>query len=169
MERNPSSPQFDFHTPGGQSLSVAILEIRLRSRLTWEQLSNLFNVSRRTIQHWANGRPLSSQNEKYVLHELKVIRHLDIGIQRDTRSRLLSMDHGESIFNLLASRKFEDVYRLVVGTASDVGSRNRISLSSDEWTRRRPPRPELLLSAQQDRPEISPNKARTIRPMRRNW
>ena len=168
IEQTPSSQLIDCHSLIGQSSGEAILEIRLRSGLTWEQLSTLFNVLRRTIQHWANGGPLSSQHEKNVLNTLEVIRHLDNGIQADTRSRLLSMDDGESIFNLLAKRKYADVNRLVLGTTSDSASRNRVSLSRDEWNCRRPPRPELLLSALQDRPEISPNRARAVRPMRRS-
>ena len=168
MERTSSGPQVDFQAPYGQSSGEAVLEIRRRSGLTWEQLSELFNVSRRSIHYWANGKPLSSQHEKNVRNTLLAIRHVDNGNQRDTRNRLLSIDDGESIFDLLANQKYEDVYRLVVGTASDIASRNRISLSKDEWNRRRPPRPELLLDALQDRPKISPDKARAVRPVRRN-
>ena len=168
MDRTSSGPQVNLQAPRGQSSGEAILEIRRRSGLTWEQLSELFNVSRRSIHYWANGKPLSSQHEKNVRNTLLAIRHVDNGNQRDTRNRLLSIDDGESIFDLLANQKYEDVYRLVVGTASDMASRNRISLSKDEWNRRRPPRPELLLDALQDRPKISPNKARAVRPMRRS-
>lgn len=168
MERTSSGAQVDFQAPYGQSSGEAVLEIRRRSGLTWEQLSELFNVSRRSIHYWANGKPLSSQHEKNVRNTLLAIRHVDNGNQRDTRNRLLSIDDGESIFDLLANQKYEDVYRLVVGTESDIASRNRNSLSKDEWIRRRPPRPELLLDTLQDRPKISPNQARTVRPMRRN-
>ena len=167
MERTCSGPHVDFRAPLEQSSSEAILEIRRRSGLTWEQLSELFNVSRRSIHYWAKGRPLSSLHEKNMHHTLNAIRHLDNGNQVATRSRLLSMNYGESIFSLLANQKYEVVFRLVVGTASDIASQNRISLSSEEWSRRRPTRPELLIGALQDRPEISPNEARTVRPMRR--
>lgn len=167
MERTSSGPQVDFQAPYGQSSGDAVLEIRLRSGLTWEQLSELFNVSRRSIHYWANGKPLSSLHEVRVRNTLLAIRLLDNGSQRDTRNRILSMEDGESIFNLLAAQKFEDVYRLITGTVPEIASRNRISLSKDEWNRRRPIRPELLLGALQDRLEISPNQARTVRPMRR--
>lgn len=168
MEQTSSGPQVDFQALYGQSSGAAVLEIRRRSGLTWEQLSELFNVSRRSIHYWANGKPLSSQHEKNVRNTLLAIRHVDTGNQRDTRSRLLSIDDGESIFDLLANQKYKDVYRIIVGTASDIASRNRISLSKDEWNRRSPPRPEMLLDALQDRPKISPNKARAVRPKRRN-
>src|SRR6185503_7037508 len=36
----------------------AIMEIRRLSGMTWEQLANLFEVSRRTVHFWASGKAL---------------------------------------------------------------------------------------------------------------
>lgn len=168
MERTSSGPEVDVAAQLGQSSGEAVLEIRRRSGLTWEQLSELFNVSRRSIHYWANGRPLSTLHEKNIRYTLNAIRRLDTGNQRDTRSRLLSIDYGESIFNLLAKQRYEEVDRLVIGTVPTTTPRKGISLSKSELIRRHPPRPELLLDALHDRPKISPKKARTVKPMRRS-
>lgn len=167
-EGTSSGPHTIPPVPIGQSSSEAIMELRRRSGLTWEQLSELFSVSPRSVHYWANGRLPTSRHESDIRNTLDAIQRLDNGIQRDTRSRLLSTDYGESIFNLLVARKYEDVLRLATETTTAVAAHDQISISKDERERRRPTRPELLLGALQDRPKISPNKARTVRPMRRN-
>lgn len=59
------------------SLSSALAEIRKKSGLTWAQLANLFDVSRRTIHSWANGAAVRSTNAARVLEVLDRIDKLN--------------------------------------------------------------------------------------------
>lgn len=47
--------------------TVAIAEmlraIRRRTALTWDHLSSIFSVSRRSLHHWANGQTVTAENE----------------------------------------------------------------------------------------------------------
>ena len=151
-----------------QSTAEAILEIRRRSGLTWESLSDLFNVSRRTVHHWANGRAPSTRHEVDIRRTLDAVRHLDEGSQRATRDRLLDTFHGTSPFDMLASRRFAEVLLQSPGAGSIASGGRRAALSEDEWARRRPTPPVPLLESIQDRPDVSAAAARIVRPVRTN-
>ena len=154
--------------PARQSTAEAVLEIRRRSGLTWESLSDLFNVTHRTIHRWANGRAPSTRHEMDIRRTLDAVRHLDEGNQRATRDRLMTTYDGTSPFDMLADRRYAGVLQLKAGAASIVSSLHRTALSEDEWARRRPTRPDRLLDAIQDRPEIPAAEARIVRPARKN-
>ena len=55
---------------GGLSIDVvqapykAVMELRRRSGLTWDQLGQIFGVTRRTMHFWASGQPLATENER---------------------------------------------------------------------------------------------------------
>ncbi len=151
-----------------QSTGQAVMEIRRRTGFTWELLSELFNVSRRTIHHWANGRQPSSKRERGIRKTLEAVRHLDEGSQRSTHDRLLSTIDGTSPFDLLVDHRYSDVMQLAAGSASVTNPRIRTPLSEDERARRRPTRPELLLDAIQESPKLPAMNARVIRPARKS-
>ena len=138
----------------------AIFEIRFRSGLTWELLGDLFNVSRRSIHHWANGMIPSAQHERDIWQVLKAIRHLDEGSSSATRTRLLATNEGTSIFDLLSSRRYGEVLSQSAGAGPSVPKFNRID--SDEIEKRRPPPPVLLLGAIQERPDIPVKNVRAV-------
>ena len=154
--------------PARQSTAEAVLEIRRRSGLTWEPLSDLFNVSRRTVHRWANGRAPSTRHEIDIRRTLDAVRHLDEGNQRATRDRLMATYDGASPFDMLADRRYADVLQQKAGAASIVSSRQSTALSDDEWARRQPTRPYRLLDSIQDRPEIPAAAARIVRPRSRH-
>ena len=163
-----SGPANESCTPLRQSAAEAVLEIRRRSGLTWESLSDLFNVSRRTVHHWANGKAPSMRHEMDIRRTLDVVRHLYEGSQRATRDRLLATVDGASAFDMLADRRFADVLQQNAGAASIASGRRRAALSEDEWARRQPTRPDRLLESIQDRPDIPAAAARIVRTARRN-
>ena len=150
-----------------QSTGEVILEIRRRSGLTWESLSKLFNVSRRTIHHWANGKAPSASHEFDIRKVLEAIRHVDEGSQRATHDRLLTTAHGSSPFDLLANRRYDDVMRQATGAGSGTSVWQHTALTENERARRRPVDPVLLLDAIQDRPKTKARSARVVRPARR--
>ena len=167
VDRTTANPagSFDFLLGPAESTAEAIMEIRRRSGLTWQELGELFDVSRRSIHHWANGKSVSAGNDRAIRRMLAAIRHLDRGSQRDTRALLLSVDQatGVSPLDLLQAGQFDDA------TAPFLGDRtpepHRVPLSPAARDARRPPTATLLLGAEQDRPDI-PAKARTVRPKR---
>ena len=167
VERTAANPAgcFDFLLGPAESTAEAIMEIRRRSGLTWQELGELFDVSRRSIHHWANGKPVSAGNDRTIRRMLAAIRHLDRGSQRDTRAQLLSVDQvtGVSPLDLLQAGRFDDATARVPGDRTPEPHRVPLSLAARDG--RRPPAPTLLLQAEQDRPDI-PARARTVRPKR---
>ena len=167
VERTAADPvgRCDFLLGPTESTAEAIMEIRRRSGLTWQELGELFNVSRRSIHHWANGKPVSAGNDQTIRRMLAAIRHLDRGSQRDTRALLLSVDQatGVSPLDLLQDGRFDDATAHVPGDRTP--KPHRVPLSPAARDARRPPAPTLLLGAEQDRPDI-PARARTVRPRR---
>ena len=153
--------------PARQTTGEAVLEIRRRSGLTWELLSEIFNVSRRTVYQWASGKSPSAQHESAIRRTLDAIRHVDEGSRQATRDRLMMVTHGLSLFDLLAEGRFVDVLRQPEGAASMAADRHRTTLSEDELARYRPPPAVLLLDAIQDRPDIPVTRARIVHPMGR--
>jgi len=148
----------------GQTAAEALLELRRRSGLTWESMSSLFGVSRRTVHHWANGKAPSAQHEVQIRRTLDAVRHLDEGNRRATRDRLLTAADGLSPFDLLANRRYADVLRQSAGSAPAETGRRRAARSGEEWAKRRAPPPTLLLDAMQDRPALQVGKARIAHP-----
>ena len=153
------------HARAGTTTAEAILEIRRRSGLTWEELSELFEVSRRSVHHWANGKTVSAKHDREIRGVLAAIRHIDEGSQAATRGRLLTTHASEkSVFALLQARRFDEVMTQTGGAA--VPAPQRLPLSQQAQERRRPPAPALLLEAKQDRPNFPVSKARIARAAR---
>jgi DNA-binding transcriptional regulator YiaG len=133
-----------------QSSSAAILELRKRSGLTWDQIARLFGVARRSVHFWASGEALKPGNEERLNRMLAVIRHIDRGSAKATRTALMSQQEDGMIpFDLLAQAKYEDVKeRLGVGA----GHHRPIlpPLSAEPMADRNPLAPDVLVSALQD-------------------
>ena len=142
------------------------MEVRRRSGLTWEQLGELFDVSRRSVHHWANGKPLAAGRERTLRRMLATVRYLDRGSQADTRALLLAIDpsRGASAFDLLKDGRFDEA----MGRAEAIRrpQRQHVLLSRAAREARRPPAPALLVGAAQDRPQFPANArvARAVRP-----
>jgi len=94
----------------------AVSELRRISGLTWEQLGQLFAVSRRSVHFWASGKPLNAENETRLLQVLDIVRTADRGDAGSTRSALLDVHDGISAFDLLVEERFAEARaRLGVG------------------------------------------------------
>ena len=167
VERTAADPagRCNFLLEPAESTAEAIMEIRRRSGLTWQELGELFDVSRRSIHHWANGKSVSAGNDRTIRRMLAAIRHLDRGNQRDTRALLLSVDQttGVSPLDLLQAGRFDDAAAPFPGDWTP--EPHRVPLSPAARDARRPPPATRLLGAEQDRPDI-PAKARAVRPKR---
>lgn len=164
-ERTATGPTGQLlHLPS-ESTAQAVMEIRRLSGLTWEELGDLFNVSRRSIHHWASGKSVTAKHERLIHRMVAAIRHLDRGDQIATRALLLSVDRamGVPTLNLLRGGHFEEAMGRVEDSWAPETHRTPLSRAASDT--RRPPPPALLLEAEQERPAI-PAKARVARAKR---
>lgn len=147
-----------------ESTAAAILEIRRLSGLTWEELAELFDVSRRSVHHWASGKPVNAEHDQALRGVLAALRHLDRGDPGTTRALLLTSDRdGNSLLDLLKAGSYEEAVACVAPRMPV--ARPVRPLSAEASEARRVPAPTLLLQAEQDRPEL-PAKARVARAAR---
>ena len=167
VERTAADPagHFDFLLAPAESTAEAIMEIRRRLGLTWEELGDLFDVSRRSVHHWANGKPVTAGHNRMIRRMLAAARQLDQGAQASTRALLLTVDlaTGDCPVELLKNGRFDEAMARVTGVRAP--ERHSTPLSGPAQDARRPQAPVLLLGAEQDRPDI-PAKARAVRARR---
>jgi DNA-binding transcriptional regulator YiaG len=152
-------------TSAGVSISSAatsgagISELRRLSGLTWDQLSRLFNLSRRSLHFWASGKPMAPSNEEHLQRLLAVVRKIDRGSASTNRAMLLGVgEDGILPFDLLAAGNYDRVL-LLLGT----GEPRRSSpprLSDTARAARAPRPPEELVDALHDR--IHPTSGRLL-------
>lgn len=164
-ERTATGPIGQMDHMHAESTAEAIMEIRRRSGLTWEELGDLFEVSRRSVHHWANGKAVSARHDRMIRRMLAAVRYLDRGDRERTRALLLTVDEGigVSTFDLLRGGRFYEAIGRVEGVPAL--EPQRIPVSEAVWDARRPQAPALLLEAEQERPDV-PATARAARPKR---
>ena len=143
----------------------AVSELRRISGLTWEQLGQLFEVSRRSVHFWASGRPLNAENEWRLMSVLDVVSHADRGNARSTRRALLNPEGGLSPFDLLIAQRFDEA-RIALGRGSGRLAPVRTELSAAAKAARRPLPPGSLLGAKHDPVHLEPKGARVARTAR---
>jgi hypothetical protein len=164
FERTAAGPTGQVDIASAQTTADAVLQIRRLSGLTWEELSDLFDVSRRSVHHWASGKVVSAKHDQIIRQTLITIRRLDRGSAADTRALLLTPDpFGVSAMDLLKAGSFRDA--MARGEPRIISERRRLPLSQPAQDARRPPAPALLLGADQQRPTI-PARARIARTAR---
>ena len=145
---------------------AAIAELRRLSGFTWEQLSRLFKVSRRSLHFWASGKPMTPGNEEHLHRLLAVMRKVDRGSASANRAALLAVQPDGSIpFDLLAEGQYDRaVARVGPGRAPA-----RVvppPLSEEEKAARRPRLPDELAGALQDRVHADRGRLLAARPVR---
>jgi len=143
----------------------AVSELRRISGLTWEQLGQLFAVSRRSVHFWASGKSLNAENETRLLQVLDVVRTADRGDARSTRSALLDVHDGTSAFDLLVEGRFDEA-RARLGVGAGRPRPVLGELSAEAKAARAPLPPEELVEAQHDRVHRDPGRARAARTVR---
>ena len=165
VERTSSGPVGQIRQVPAESTAQAVLEIRRRSGLTWEELGDLFDVSRRSVHHWASGKPVSAGNDRMIRRILAAVRRLGSGGQADARAQLLTVDAvtGVSTFDSLKDGRFDEA--MMRPEVVQAPERRRIPLSRKARDARRPPAPVFLLEAEHGRPE-TPARARVARAVR---
>ena len=143
----------------------AVSELRRLSGLTWDQLGQLFNVTRRSVHFWASGKPLNATNEQRLLQVLAVVRWADRGDARSNRSALLEVRDGDSPFALLKVGELEAA-KAQLGPGP--GRRGVMfgELNSAAKTDRMPLPPEELIDAMHDSVQHDVGRGRAARTVR---
>lgn len=143
----------------------AISELRQISGLTWDQVGQLFGVSRRSVHHWASGKPLNSGNEARLMRVLDVVRHADRGSARETRAALLNTSDGTTPFDMLVAQRFDEV-RAALGRGRRRPGQALSSLSPEAKAARRPLPPDMLVEGMSERVGKDPGQARAAQTVR---
>jgi DNA-binding transcriptional regulator YiaG len=90
-----------------ESNSGRIYRLKRQSGLNWDEIAELFDVSRRSVHHWANGKPLVAKQEKRLIELNQFFDQVSEGDALAVRQRLLAHDGGQSSsFNLLINGNF---------------------------------------------------------------
>jgi DNA-binding XRE family transcriptional regulator len=85
-------------------------ELRKISGLTWEQLAQLFDVSRRSIHFWASGQQLLAKNEAKLNQILDTVQYISRGSASINRSLLMEIaSNGKSHLELLKTGEYDQV------------------------------------------------------------
>ena len=147
----------------------AISELRRIGGMTWVELGQLFGVSPQSIHSWASGGTLDAITEQHLLQVLDVMRGADRGDARSNRMALFAMADGETPFELLAFRKFEEA-RVILGPGPGRRCPELTELDDATKAERRSPPPEELIEALNDRVHQDLGRGRaacTVRNRRR--
>lgn len=148
-----------------EATRMALTQLRRISGLTWEQLGQLFGVSRRSVHFWASGKPLNAEHEAQLLQVLDIVRTADRGNSRETRTALFEVKQGISAFDLLLAKRFEEA-RAHLSAGITPQPRQLSELSAEAQAARLPLRPEELVGAMNDRVHQEPGRARAARTVR---
>lgn len=148
-----------------QPAGAAIGELRRLSGLTWDQLSRVFSVSRRSLHFWASGKPMAPSNEEHLQRVLAVVRHIDRGSASANRTALLGVSEGGSIpLDLLVGGEYERVLSLLGrGEAQRVASPK---LSAEARAARTPQPTDELVGALHDRVHPASGRLLATKPIK---
>lgn len=152
-------------TDDAETTRQAISELRRISGLTWEQLGELFDVSRRSVHFWASGKPLNAGNEQRLMQVLDVVRAADRGDARSTRAALFEVVAGTTAFALLTAGRFEEA-RTLLGAGAPRARPAIAELSAPVKAARKPLPPVELVDARHDRVHRDRGRARAARTAR---
>jgi len=150
-----------------ESTARAVNELHRLTGLTWQQLSDLFHVARRSLHFWASGKPLNSRNEARLRRVLAAVRMADRGAASLNRAMLLQDRDGLVPFDLLARGQYEAFLDLV-GTGPGRHELEPARRSEQARAARRPPPPDRLVGALQDRVHVEKGELLSSTPIRRS-
>lgn len=157
-----SGAVLDAARPDG-AFASAVLEVRRRSGLTWEQLATLFGVDRRSVHLWAAGRPLSAANAERLNRTLALVRRVDRGTPSATKTWLLSPGPDGNIpLDLLRDGRFTQV----VMPSPAVVLPRAAPISESARRARAPGAPGELVGARHERAHIDKGRLIAAAPVK---
>lgn len=134
-----------------------IAELRRLTGLTWEQLAQLLNVSRRSVHFWASGSRIASENRAHLQRVIETVRFIDRGSAAENRAALLAPTaDGTTLLDELGAANYEAV------VAALGRGRQRVASLAPHVSRadRLPRPPEEMVDASHERVHEEPGPAR---------
>jgi transcriptional regulator with XRE-family HTH domain len=144
------------------STAEAVLELRRLSGLTWEELAGVFDVSRRSVHHWASGNAMTAEHIQHLYIALHLVRRLTSGSSADVRGKLLAPSAtGETGLDLLRAVDSENADRTLAALAL-------LATPTAPLPHTESIEPSLIaaLSTLEDRPVQSVRTSRIVKPLR---
>ncbi len=142
--------------------SAGIAELRRLGGLTWEQVAELFGVSRRSVHFWASGKPMTVEHDQKLCRILDVLR--GAGRPADSmRAHLLASD--ERVLQLLANGDYSAA-SVALGAGTSYGAPRRTPLSPAAADARRPLAPEILAASEEAVLVAPEGRARAVQTSR---
>lgn len=148
-EHGPDGASADAAPSDEEPTSRDIVKLRRSSGLTWEQLAQLFGVSRRALHFWASGKPMSARNTEHLQRVVAVLQRVDRGSASANRATLLEPTQGVLPFDLLTRHDYEGALRLL-GASPTHARPPRPRPSAEALAARAPRRPAELVDALED-------------------
>ncbi len=137
--------------PARMQSEAAIAEIRRITGLTWGQIACVLDVTPRTLHLWASGGAMLRRNEERVHRLLGVLRRVDCGASDVNRRNLTRpLADGSLPVDLLRAGDFDRILA-EIGRGQTESSARPGALSTEAKGGRRPPPPEELVDALQER------------------
>ena len=147
------------------AVGSAIMELRRLSGMTWEQLANLFGVSRRTVHFWASGKALNAANEEKLYRVISTIQRIDRGSAQENREILFMIQPDGAVpIDLIRAGRYAEVVDRLSGTQRERRAVTR--LSPEARAMRMPMRPAVLANALQDKIHKDSGRTRIARVAR---
>ncbi len=132
-----------------------IEELKRKSGLTWEMLAKIFNVSRRALHDWKNGKKVNTSNQIKLSKVLMSLDSFDIENVSENRKILLTPIKGVLPIELLEKDQFDEFDKIKRQFSR---SRVRLKISARELARRMPRSPQDFVGANFDTLQKSKNK-----------
>lgn len=127
-----------------------IRDIRSISGLTWDQLSRVFGVSRRSVHLWAQGGRPAAENAERIGRVRAFMNRFNAGDRQATLNWLLTVTHGDkSPLDLLVEQRESELR-----TSPGVSRSRPPVLSREEHELRQGFSPLELLDARHDEPHV---------------
>jgi DNA-binding transcriptional regulator YiaG len=89
-----------------------IWEVRMRTRLSWDELAYVLNTDRGTIDSWASGGKISPCDKEHLQSILDLICKIDRG-WTPTNYALLTQENDNLPLKLLSEKKYEQFLMLL--------------------------------------------------------
>ena len=152
--------------PSNEITKQAICDLRRISGLTWEQLGELFGVTRRTVHFWASGKSMNAENARQLMAVYEAVSQSMASDAATTRALLFTVGpDGKSAFDLLR----ENQIPAAVALLGEGGQRLRPNLTPLSETVKQacaPLSPATLVDSVEASAPTQPRPGRAARTVR---
>ena len=89
-------------------------KVKNSTGLSWKKIAELFNVSRRAVYDWLEGKPMSDQNYSKLRKVEEALAHIKYNTPFQVRTLLLfGNNSGESPYQLLKQARYDEFSQFV--------------------------------------------------------